>query len=121
MGSPVWWFGHDLSLLPKPQDACPTSLSPLALCRLEITHWLLDAISESGLLCSSVSVTCVSTSVYISDPETSKDRGHSSIILSVECLLEEELAQGSASLYLIYVPHFLGFVPEAKIRHYISE
>lgn len=68
-----------------------------------------------------MSVTCVSTPVYVSDPETSKDRGRSSIILSVECLLEEELAQGSASLYLVYVPHFLGFVPEAKIRHYISE
>ena len=94
-------------------DACPFSLSPLRLCRLEITHWLFDAISESGLLCSSVSLTLVSTSVYISDPETSKDRGRSSIILSVECLLEEELAQGSASLYL--------FVPEAKVRHYISE
>ena len=72
-------------------------------------------------MCSSVSVTCVSPPVYVSDPETSKDRGRSSIILSVESLLEEELAQGSASLYLVYVPHFLGFVPEATIRHYISE
>ena len=78
-------------------------------------------MSESGLLCSSVSVTSVSTSVYVSDPETSKDRGHSSIIHYVECLLEEKLAEGSASLYLVSIPHFPGFVPEAKTRHYISE